>query len=220
MADGEQLTTASANGDEKEVSYLLEHGANPNSYSSQGFLPLSIAAFWGYSNIVRLLLKNGADVNGCNKGTKWTALHCASFQGHGKVVMVIMEYSPDLHLQDSLGRTPIDFASALDNIWPFFAAAGCQRTSKTELVRLDIVKKVSAREEQIPVSDKAYFSRPGSAYVIQTQSLYGSGRTGVSRPSIQEQKEQFALSTGDVLTEGDSPRGASRDSPTFNVWRN
>ena len=39
-------------------------------------------------------------------------------------------------------RTAADFGSALDSVWPFFAAMGCKRTSKTDLIRLDIIKKV------------------------------------------------------------------------------
>ncbi len=42
-----------------------------------------------------------------------------------------------------LCRTASDFGSALESVWPFFAAMGCSRTSKAELVRLDIIKKVS-----------------------------------------------------------------------------
>ena len=39
-------------------------------------------------------------------------------------------------------RTASDFGSALDTIWPFFASLGCKRTSKEDLIRMDIVKKV------------------------------------------------------------------------------
>lgn len=50
-----------------------------------------------------------ADINACNRGTNWTALHCATFQGHGKVVMLLMNHNPDLLIRDNLGRyrTPI-----------------------------------------------------------------------------------------------------------------
>ena len=45
-----------------------------------------------------------ADINACNRGTNWTALHCATFQGHGKVVMTLMNHNPDLTVRDNLGR--------------------------------------------------------------------------------------------------------------------
>jgi hypothetical protein len=79
--------------------------------------------------------------------------------------------------------TAADFASALDNVWPHFAAEGCKRTSKDTLIRKNIIYKVSmvtiepsplnsvlhqvARAPE-PAQDEAqpYFNRPGSAYVM------------------------------------------------------
>ncbi|WAR07260.1 TNKS2-like protein [Mya arenaria] len=116
-------------------------GANVNDRSRDGMTPLGIAAFWGYADIAELLLTYGADVNLANKGTLWTPLHSAAFQGHGKVIMKLMEHSPDLTLKDNQGRTAVDFASAMDGIWPFFAAARCRRTTKAQLIDMDIVKK-------------------------------------------------------------------------------
>jgi len=43
-------------------------------------------------------------VNLPNKGTLWTPLHSASFQGHGKVIMKLMDYNPDVTLTDNQGR--------------------------------------------------------------------------------------------------------------------
>lgn len=213
MADGAQLTSAAATGDEKVVKAILDQGVDANSFSPEGFRPLCIAAFWGYSGIVQLLLDRGADIDACNRGTNWTALHCATFQGHGKVVMLLMNNNPDMTIRDNLGRSAIDFASALDGIWPFFAAAGCKRTPKAELIQMDIVKKVEIGEEKIPNSDRAYFSRPGSAYIFKTPTLRGD-RTQHSY------QQQAALNNGDVLTASDSsPRSSRMDGPAFSVWR-
>ncbi|KAH9503710.1 hypothetical protein Btru_067207 [Bulinus truncatus] len=41
------------------------------------------------------------------------------------------------------GRTAIDFASALDSIWAFFAAAGCKRAPKDDLIKMNIIKKTN-----------------------------------------------------------------------------
>ena len=40
-------------------------------------------------------------------------------------------------------RTPIDFASASDKIWPHFAAMGIKRTSRSELVEKGVLRPVS-----------------------------------------------------------------------------
>lgn len=41
------------------VKQLIVHGANVNERSKDGMTPLAIAAFWGYAEIVKLLLENG-----------------------------------------------------------------------------------------------------------------------------------------------------------------
>jgi len=192
---------------------MLDRGVDVNSYSPEGFRPICIAAFWAYNNIVQLLLDRGANINACNRGTNWTGLHCATFQGHGKVVMTLMNHNPDLTIRDNFGRSAVDFASALDAIWPFFAAAGCKRTPKAELIRMDIVKKVETADDKIPSSDRAYFSRPGSAYVFKIPTLQAD-RTR------HDYQQQAALHSGDVLTASDPLPSSSRmDSPAFSVWR-
>ena len=49
-------------------------------------------------------LFSSADINASNSGTLWTPTHCAAFQDHGKVIMKLMEYQPNVTLQDSKGR--------------------------------------------------------------------------------------------------------------------
>lgn len=75
-----------------------------NQCSEEGFHPLCIAAFWGYADIVKVLLEAGANVNVANRGTGWTAAHCAAFQGHGKVMLCLLNYKPDVTIADSMGR--------------------------------------------------------------------------------------------------------------------
>ncbi|XP_013381696.1 ankyrin repeat domain-containing protein 49 [Lingula anatina] len=215
MAAPMSLATAAANGDVFLIKDLLQRGgADINLKSSDGMTPLSVAAFWGYSDIVQLLLEHGADVNSCNSGTMWTALHCAAFQGHGKVIMKIMEYKPNLSCKDNQGRTAADFASALDAIWPFFAAAGCKRTSKADLIKMNIVRKVSSDDASVPQSDIAHFSRPGSSYAMRSQSLRGNWN---------DVNKEVAAITGDVLAslpEEPLSRGYNNgDSPSLAAWR-
>ncbi len=81
-------------------------------------------------------------------------------------------------------RTAADFGSALETVWPFFAALGCRRTPKAELIRMDIIKRVeevkgqpSSLQRMREVS--ARFSRPGSSYVLQSQPFDHSQTTQV-----------------------------------------
>ena len=47
---------------------------------------------------------NRADVNLPNRRSLWTPIISAAFQGHGKIIMKLMEYNPDLSLTDNQGR--------------------------------------------------------------------------------------------------------------------
>merc|ERR1719367_2247892 len=103
--------------------------------------------------------------------------------------MTLMEHQPDVHKVDTQGRSAIDFASAHDSIWAFFAAAGCKRTSKSDLVRMDIVKKVNKDDPTLPQKDILEFSRPGSAYIFNDDISH----------ERQEANIMAASAMGDVL---------------------
>ena len=44
----------------KAVQQLVREGADVNARSNDGMTPLAIAAFWGYADIVKVLLENGS----------------------------------------------------------------------------------------------------------------------------------------------------------------
>lgn len=197
LMDTSTLCGAIAAGDLELVTSLVSKGADINKQSSDGFMPLCTAAFWGYADIVKLLLENNVDINGTNRTTGWTALHCAAFQGHGKVILYLTQHSPNLTLQDSMGRTAVDFASARDEIWPFFAVNGCQRTPKEDLIRLEIIQKVTDQSESLksssPQQRLSRYSRPGSSYVL-SMSMDNDGMK-------ETRKALAARLYGDVLYE-------------------
>eukprot|EP00128_Syssomonas_multiformis_P007184 Colp12_sorted_trinity150504_noHs@381 len=141
MQGNQTLATAAAYGDEQLTLSLLKNKADPNARSQDGYVPLCIAAFWGYDGIVKALLQHGADVNLTNTANGWSALHCATFQSQAKVVMLLLEKRPNVHMKDFKGRTAIDFASASEICWPFFAALGYKRSPMERLIELQVVSK-------------------------------------------------------------------------------
>ena len=58
--------------------------------------------------------------------------------------MQLFQHQPDINMTDMRGRTAVDFASAHDGIWPFFASAGCSRTPKSKLDAMNITQEVRA----------------------------------------------------------------------------
>lgn len=72
---------------------------------SSGATALIIASFHGFTNLVKLLLKNGAEVN-IPSDKKETALHGAVIQRHKAIVKILLENGADVHACNKKGFTP------------------------------------------------------------------------------------------------------------------
>ncbi|RLN97738.1 hypothetical protein BBJ28_00024688 [Nothophytophthora sp. Chile5] len=148
------------------VEFLLGNGVHIDTPGKEGFVKLTRA--WMTLTI----------------GTGWTALHAAAFQEHGKVVRVLLANEADPRVADTEGRTPVDYASISEAIWPFFAgtmkvtrdlpclanahvmsvafallagmgiARGGHKSLKSELVAKGIIRKLPDQPEQTSSSDK------------------------------------------------------------------
>jgi ankyrin repeat protein len=86
-----ELVDACQNGDFDGVRELLTKGANPNRLIAQASA-LAFAARYGYTEIVDLLLKNGADIEG---GEGLSPLACAAYKGEDKMIRFLIERGAD-----------------------------------------------------------------------------------------------------------------------------
>jgi uncharacterized protein len=93
------LMNAVKNNDLALVGALIKEGINVNELDGNQDAPLIIAAYKGYTDIVKLLLETGADVSVVDPGMKATALHAAAYAGHAAVVKLLIEYHIDLDKQ-------------------------------------------------------------------------------------------------------------------------
>ncbi|OQR97919.1 hypothetical protein ACHHYP_09434 [Achlya hypogyna] len=159
-----QFAEAAANGSKTMVEFLLDNGADIDAPGRDGTTPLCAAALWGNEAMVKFLISRGARVSARNEGTAWTALHAAAFQEHGKVVRILLDADADPYARDAEGRTPTDYASISEAIWAFFAARGCDRSLKSDLVGKGIIRKVSSDQPELGNDSIPEFSRPGSSY--------------------------------------------------------
>ena len=67
---------------------MLEHGAAVNMASSHGWTPLMAAAWEGHTSIVKVLLKNDANISLVNSERR-SALLLAESGGHREVVKLL-----------------------------------------------------------------------------------------------------------------------------------
>jgi hypothetical protein len=180
------LCEACACGQASVVEFLVDmESTDLDARGADGVSPLCAAATWGFDEIVAVLLDARCDPNVRNSDAlASTALHVAANQEHGKIIMLLLQAGADATVEDAEGRTPCDFASVSDGMWPLFAARGLSRTPKEVLVSKRVIRKIdpAAHEFADATAGAAtgtatsagggagggalhFYSRPGSAYV-------------------------------------------------------
>jgi ankyrin repeat protein len=107
------LYDACSVGDTARVRELLE--ANPsllNAYTSDGFFPLGLAAFFGQPETVRFLLDRGADVNVVARNPmKVQALHAAAASRKIDTVRMLLEAGAPVNTGQQEGWTALHAAA-------------------------------------------------------------------------------------------------------------
>ena len=92
------------------VALLLRLGVDPN-IRGRGRTPLYCVANDCASEtgpeVVRALVRAGADVNACKGVTRATALHMAARRGHVEIVRALLDSGAAVNAQDRKGDTPL-----------------------------------------------------------------------------------------------------------------
>jgi len=101
----EQLENAIPLNDAKAVRAAIKAGANPNRRVWAGHL-LGVAATNGYTNSVRAMVDNGAQVNNASSGG-WTALMGAADNGHIDIVKYLVSKKADINAKTNMGRSAL-----------------------------------------------------------------------------------------------------------------
>ncbi|XP_055970032.1 ankyrin repeat and SOCS box protein 3 isoform X1 [Sorex fumeus] len=105
------LHLASSQGHWKIVQMLLEAGADPNVTTSEETTPLFLAVESGQIDVLKLLLRGGAKVNGSHSMCGWNALHQATFQENTDMVKLLLKKGANMECQDDFGITPLFVAA-------------------------------------------------------------------------------------------------------------
>lgn len=114
------LVYASTYNNEEMVKFLLEKGADANTvckieneHIDISPTPLMNAAYRGNTNIINMLLENGADIN-YTTDYGMTALMMASSFNQFEAAKVLLENNADTSVTDEYGRTALDLAKSED----------------------------------------------------------------------------------------------------------
>jgi uncharacterized protein len=145
----DRLVMASEFGDMKEVTELLEKGANPNALDSMGRTALMTSAIAGHIEMVRLLLERGADVNTPNA------------QGSTALVGAIVNNRPEIfHLLLAKGAA-VNIASKSGSPLIFACVVG----------RIEFAKVLLEKGAQVQVKDEFGRTPFGVARKIKDEAL-------------------------------------------------
>ncbi|MGQ0603736.1 MAG: ankyrin repeat domain-containing protein [Anaerolineales bacterium] len=83
-----------------------------NAFSSDGFQPLGLAAFFGHTEIVRMLLAHGAEVDvPARNRMRVTPLNSAAAGGHVAIAKLLIERGADVNARQEGGLVPLHSAA-------------------------------------------------------------------------------------------------------------
>lgn len=126
--DFNAFTSAVAAGKQDIAGLLLDAGAKPDEGAS-GLTPLQFAASAGNVEMIRFLVKRGANVNYGVKTGGQTALLSAIYGAHPEAVEALIELKADVNAKTKDGDTPLKAAMKGDqeDIVKILKAAGAKK---------------------------------------------------------------------------------------------
>ncbi len=92
-----------------EVAEMLSTGVDMDIRDSDGWAPLHIVCLHGYTDLVRLLIEEGADVN-ARTTNEWahTPLHLACRYSGVPIVRLLLEKGADPNARNKENKSPLD----------------------------------------------------------------------------------------------------------------
>jgi hypothetical protein len=144
------LLEAAESGNEAEVRFLLEKGADIMWRDNSRRTALHMAANSGHEAIVQLLLEKGAEINATNS-FGCTALHMAVNSGHEAIVQLLLENGAEINAKHSSGRTALYMAvvSGHEAMVQLLLENGAQINAISNTRRTALHAAVGSRHEAI-----------------------------------------------------------------------
>ncbi len=91
---------------------LDEEPTLADAYTTDGFFPLGLAAFYGHEEAVRLLLARGASPNlAARNAMKVAAIHAATAAASVPIALALIEAGADVNAVQQAGFTPLHAAA-------------------------------------------------------------------------------------------------------------
>jgi uncharacterized protein len=152
------LMKAVQHNDAAAVKRLIAEGVNVSEPDANDDAPLVIAAYKGYTEVVRLLLEAGADVTAVDPGMKATALHAAAYAGRTEAAKLLIEYGIDIDkqgpkngytaLHDAIWQNNVETAKVLIDAGANLTLKSHSGETPIQFARLNKRKEIIAASER------------------------------------------------------------------------
>lgn len=152
------IVRAVLNGDAATVQQYLAAGADPNTMHPTGRSLLAVASSRGHTDVVRVLVEGGADIELGWPSLGSSPIMAAARKGHDEVVGVLIAAGANVNHTDSLQITPLGMAihEGHENVVRLLVNAGAtinpsDISSASELGHTGIVKILEGVEPETAV---------------------------------------------------------------------
>lgn len=126
---------AAAAGEADRVRALLDEQPElVRTFSSDGFSPLGLSAFFGHDEVAELLLTRGADVNAVSRNAMQVQpLHSAAAGNHARLSQALVRAGAEVNSAQHGGFTPLMSAAQNGNagLVQFLLTSGADPTART-----------------------------------------------------------------------------------------
>lgn len=165
---GDEFCSAVIANDLAKVKKMIRRGEDINKKTKLGFTPLYLAAFYGYSKVLKYLLRQDEiEVDATIKYNGETVLHAAIMQGKYEIVENLIRCSGrSLEIKDMYGKTPLHYAVLL--------------AESSNLDSIKILNLVAAKSDNIDARDNEgntalhYAASSGSSAAIICLLFYSA----------------------------------------------
>lgn len=131
------------------VQLLLEHGAEVNTADNGGCTPLHLATYHSHSEIVRILVNNGAHIEVMMVETKQTPLHWAAWNEDGPLLEFLLQHGANVNAQNMKGESALHYAARYhQSILPQLLMHGADVDLETEDGQTPLYWAASNMEKQ------------------------------------------------------------------------
>ncbi len=129
----DEFLNAVYKGDIRKVTKMLNAGENPNKRDAYGNNPMTLAAFAGHTEILKLLLTHAGQLDS-RDDTGMTPLHCTAYYNRTQAARFLLQSGAEVNATNRYGLTPLSESvmKGFPNMVKMLLEAGASVTNRDD----------------------------------------------------------------------------------------